>query len=41
MGTRHTFQNTVTDGTLFGLPLQPMKVSMSENSIGIQIGYYF
>ncbi|MHB1701112.1 MAG: OmpP1/FadL family transporter [Acidobacteriaceae bacterium] len=37
----HTFQNTVTDGTLFGLPLQPMKVSMSENSIGIQIGYYF
>ena len=37
----HTFKNSVTDGTLFGLPLQPVKASMSENSIGIQIGYYF
>ncbi len=37
----HSFKNTVTDGTLFGLPLQATSASMSENSIGIQIGYYF
>lgn len=37
----HTFQNSVTDGTLFNLPLQPVKSSMSENSIGFQIGYFF
>ncbi len=37
----HTFKNDVTDGTLFGMPVQPLKASMSENSIGIQIGYYF
>ncbi|MDE3062756.1 MAG: outer membrane protein transport protein [Acidobacteriota bacterium] len=37
----HMFQNSVTDGTLFNLPLQPVKSSMSENSIGFQIGYFF
>ncbi|MFP5231943.1 MAG: OmpP1/FadL family transporter [Acidobacteriota bacterium] len=37
----HTFKNDVTDGTLFDMPIQPLKASMSENSIGIQIGYYF
>ncbi len=37
----HTFENSVTDGTLFGLPLQPVQSSMSENSVGFQIGYFF
>jgi long-chain fatty acid transport protein len=38
----HTFQNSVSDGTLLGIPgLAPTKSSMSENSIGFQIGYYF
>jgi long-chain fatty acid transport protein len=38
----HTFQNSVSDGTLLGIPgLSPMKSSMSENSMGLQIGYYF
>ena len=37
----HTFKATSTDGTLFGLPIAPLQSSMSQNSIGIQIGYYF
>ena len=37
----HTFKATSTDGTLFGMPIAPLQASMSENSIGIQIGYYF
>ena len=37
----HTFRNSLTDGTLFGLPLEPLKSSMSENSVGFQIGYFF
>jgi long-chain fatty acid transport protein len=37
----HTFKATSTDGTLFGMPIAPLQASMSENSIGFQIGYYF
>ncbi len=37
----HTFKATSTDGTLFGLPIAPLQASMSQNSIGIQIGYFF
>jgi hypothetical protein len=37
----HAFQHSVSEGTRFGLPVEPAQVSMSENSIGIQIGYFF
>ncbi len=38
----HTFKNTVTDGTLFGITgLAPLQSAMSQNSVGFQIGYYF
>ncbi|MGA7157460.1 MAG: outer membrane protein transport protein [Acidobacteriaceae bacterium] len=37
----HTFKSDVSDGTLFGMPIQPLHASMSENSVGFQIGYYF
>ncbi len=37
----HTFKSDVTDGTLLGMPVQPLQASMSENSVGFQIGYRF
>ncbi|MGC9158813.1 MAG: OmpP1/FadL family transporter [Terracidiphilus sp.] len=38
----HTFENTVSDGTLLGISgLEPLKSSMAQNSAGIQIGYFF
>lgn len=38
----HTFQNSVSGGTLLGIPgLATTKSTMSENSIGFQIGYFF
>lgn len=41
-GLMHTFRNSVSDGTLLGIPgLEPVKSSMSENSVGFQIGYFF
>ena len=38
----HTFQNSVTDGPLLGITgLAPTQSSLTENSIGFQIGYFF
>ncbi len=41
-GFMHTFQNSVSGGTLLGISgLEPPKYSLTENSIGFQIGYVF